>query len=386
MKLLFLFSFVVWSAILHAQSPAQSLIVYEQNLSELRKLHVTKRILPDVKFFFFGMGDRKKIIYKEGSLIDAKTGVTLRQWIVKKETIVPSEYTAWLQTEKGNVIISEDEEGVFVEENGKRETLTKSKLQLPQFSDNKFGPILRVLHHEVLININNGLPLPNFLGYEKPWYRDAALMAMVLKETNNLDLIKNWILSIRDPFDRNNHGMSEADNPGEVLFLISLVADKNHPAVKAVLDSAQQFVNQHALEGKTDYATHSVFQTKWMKYGLKSLGLSDPYQIPKHYDSYSALFWWDFQDQHVQGPRFEKENSTNYPYLTWAEDHFYNEHNGILGDRNYPLTWEAHASDANYSKLAILDKQLVDQKICLTHTWHASEMFLYIFTSKKFNP
>ena len=40
------------------------------------------------------------------------------------------------------------------------------------------------------------------------------------------------------------------------------------------------------LEGKTDYALHPVFQTKWMKYGLKSLGLPDPYTIPKQYDSY----------------------------------------------------------------------------------------------------
>ncbi len=208
------------------------------------------------------MGDRKKVIYRDGKLTEAKTGAAIREWTVIKKVIVPSEYMISLETKKGTVKIFENEKGVYVLENGKKTTISESKLKLPRFETHSFAPVLRVLHHEVLININQGLPLPNFLVYEKPWFRDAAIMGMVLKETNNLHLIKEWINSIRDPFDRNNHGISEADNPGEVLFLISLVANKEHPAVKLVLDSVKQFQKDNYIEGKTDYNTHPVFQTK----------------------------------------------------------------------------------------------------------------------------
>jgi len=72
-------------------------------------------------------------------------------------------------------------------------------LNLPVFKDYAYDSVLKVLLHEILINIDNGLPLPNIMVYKKLWYRDATLMAMVLKETGNLRLIKDWILNIRDP-------------------------------------------------------------------------------------------------------------------------------------------------------------------------------------------
>jgi hypothetical protein len=207
-------------------------------------------------------------------------------------------------------------------------------------------------------------------------------MAMVLKQTSNLHLIKDWILSIRDPFDRNNHGISEADNLGQVLYLVSLVSDTSHPVVQTVLDSSKLFTKENYLEGKTDDALHPVFQTKWLKYGLKSLGLPDHYTIPAVYDSYSSLFWWDYKDQHVSGSRFDEGNSHNYPYLVWAEDHFYGEKRGIVTSQEYPLSWEAHASDANYAALKVLDQGLVSQKLSPAHTWHASEMFLLLMEEK----
>lgn len=366
---------------MNAQTPVKNLETYRHNLNTLRQQHKNVRVLPDVSFFFFGMGDRKKLIYRDGKLMEAKTGAVIKEWIVTKEIIVPSEYMVSLETKKGIVKIFENEKGVYVLEKGKTTTISESVLKLPRFESHAFAPVLRVLHHEILININEGLPLPNFLVYKKPWFRDASIMGMVLKETNNLHLIKEWINSIRDPFDRNNHGISEADNPGEVLFLISLVANKEHPAVKMVLDSVKQFQKDNYIEGKTDYNEHPVFQTKWIKYGLKSLGLPDSYEIPQKYDSYSSLFWWDYKEQHVAGERFNKESSTNYPYLVWAEDNFYGEHNGIMGDRDYPLSWEAHASDATYSGMDALDKELAHQKISLTHTWHAAEMFLYLISA-----
>ena len=384
-------------------NPAGALLAYRENLAQLRQEHPNHRDLPDLKFFLFGMGDRLKLIYRDGRLLNALTGNIEEQWRVQEEIIVPSEYLVHLTMTDGTTLqIREDETGVWLIQPGKRPKLipgTRSRLNLPLFTGKRFGPVLRVLHHEILINVIHGRPVPNFLVYYKPWYRDATLMAMVLRETNNLHQIQDWIMAIRDPFDRNNHGIAEADNPGEVLFLVSLVSDKTHPVVQMALDSVKRFEKDNFIVGKTDYAEHPVFQTKWLKYGLKSLGLPDPYSIPKLYDSYSVLFWWDYRTEHVPAPsvagkNFDNGSSRNYPYLVWAEDHFNTpsrssrsragtgagelNKRGMLGNLDYPLSWEQQASDAHYPGLTVLDKDLVKQKLAFPHTWHAAEMFLLL--------
>lgn len=356
---------------------------YNKNLSLLQKQHPQHRQMPAINFYLFGMGNRKKLVYKNGCLINAISGDTLYRWHVKRELIAPSDYYVYLQTVEGKEIhLYENETGVYLKENKQNKPLSLSRLQLPDFNGHLFAPVLKVLHHEILINILDGKPLPNFLVYKKPWYRDATLMAKVLQQTGNLHLIKDWVMAIRDPFDRNNHGMSEADNPGEVLFLISLVSDASHPAVKAILDSTRPFIKEGTggpyLEGSTDYSVHPVFQTKWIKYGLKSLHLHDSFRVPKVYDSYSSLFWWDYKNEHVAGARFDQSNSINYPYLVWAEDHFFGEQKGMMSERAYPLSWEAHASDAGYPGMKVVDEKLVAMKLSLPHTWHAAEMFLLL--------
>ncbi|GAB2602592.1 hypothetical protein [Spirosoma areae] len=389
--------------------PAGALQTYRLNLTRLRQEHPNHRELPDLKFFLFGMGNRLKLIYRNGRLLNALTGNIEEQWKVKEELIIPAEYLVHLVLSDGQTVqIREDETGVWLLQPPNRPKLipgTRSPLALPRFASHPYGPVLRVLHQEILINVINGRPVPNFLVYQKPWFRDATLMAMVMRETDNLHLIRDWIMAIRDPFDRNNHGIAEADNPGEVLFLVSLVADKSHPAVQMALDSVKQFEyltdppdrpnpstsvaapktgeGRRSIVGKTDYADHPVFQTKWLKYGLKSLKLPDPYTIPNQYDSYSSLFWWDYKKEHVDGKKFDDGSSTNYPYLVWAEDHFYSragvpETRGIVGNLDYPLSWEQQASDAHYPGLTVLDKSLVKQKLAFPHTWHAAEMFLLL--------
>lgn len=377
--------------------PTESLRTYRANLAKLRQEHPNHRDLPDLKFFLFGMGSRLKLIYRNGRLLNALTGNIEEQWNVKQEIIVPSEYTVHLDLadQSGSlsrsVQIREDETGVWILQAGKRPRLipgTRSRLTLPRFADKPYGPVLRVLHQEVLINVINGRPVPNFMVYAKPWYRDAALMAMVLRETGNVNLIRDWIMALRDPFDRNNRGIAEADNIGQVLFLASLVSDKGHPVVVAALDSVKRFKREDYILGKTDYAEHPVFQTKWLKYGLKSLGLPDSYVIPNQYDSYSTLFWWAYTKEHVAGKKFAEKDSDYYPYLVWAEDHFYDqsrnagagqgglEKRGIVGNVDYPLSWEQNASDAHYPGMTVLEKGLVKQKLAFPHTWHAAEMFL----------
>lgn len=372
--------------------PTGALDTYRASLTRLRQQHPNQRALPDLRFFLFGMGDRLKLIYRNGRLINALTGNIEEQWDVEQAVLVPSEYLVALQlthvppAQPRTVQIREDENGVWILQPGKRPRLipgTRSPVKLPRFANNPYGPVLRVLHQEMLINVTHGRPLPNFMVYAKPRYRVAASLAAVLRETGNLRLIRDWILAIRDPFDRHNPGTVDADNPGQVLFLVSLVSDKTHPAVQTVLDSVKQFRRENYISGKTDDAEHSVFQTKWLKYGLKSLDLPDSYVVPKQYDSYSSLFWWDYRNEHVFGRRLDDKDINRYPYLGWAEDHFFHRADtpstrGFVGNLDYPLSWEQHADDAHYPGLTVLDKDVVKQKIAFPHTGHAAELFLLL--------
>jgi hypothetical protein len=379
--------------------PAATLQMYHASLTKLRQAHTNQRELPDLSFFLFGMGDRLKLIYRDGRLLNALTGNIEEQWTVKRAIIIPSEYTVHLDLagvppdQPQSVQLREDQNGVWILQPGKRPKLipgTRSPVSLPQFADHPYGPILRVLHQEILVNISNGRPLPNFMAYSKPWYRDAALMAMVLRETGNLRLIRDWIMAIRDPFDRNNKGLPEADNPGQVLFLTSLVSDKTHPVVQAALDSVRQFRRENYITGKTDSDAHPVYQTRWLKFGLKSLGLPDPYTIPKQYDRYATLCWWDSQQEPVGDPapsaqKADAVASQHFPYLDWAEDHYNSragnpERRGMVANLDYPLSWEQQASHAHYPGMMMLDKELFRKKLVLPHSRHAAEMFLLLIT------
>jgi hypothetical protein len=361
----------------------KALQTYRDNLAILRKEHSVVRTLPNITFMFFGMGDRLKMMYKSGNLINAKTGKVLRRWKVKNAIIVPSEYLVHMELENGKAVdIQEDTQGVYIYENGMQVIMAESNLNLPTFSDKKFGPILRVLNHEILINVDEGVPVPNFMVYQQPRYRDAAMMTMVLKKTNNLNLIMNWIANLKDPCNLNTEGSPEIDNLGEILYIISTVSDRKHPVIEKVLETADAYKNANYIEGKTDYAFHPVYQTKWLKFGLKSLGIADEYKIPLVYDNYSTLVWWDYRTESVGGRQFDENTSTKYPYLTWAEDHFLNQKRGIVSLSDYPLSWESESKDANYEGMNVIDPIYAQTKLCMTHGWHAAEMFLLLFEAK----
>ena len=185
---------------------------------------------------------------------------------------------------------------------------------------------------------------------------------------------------LTEVFDRNNAGETEADNPGQALFLLSLVSDKNHPLVPKILEALKRFEVKDTggvyIKGRSDFADHPVYQTKWAKFGLRALGLPDPYVIPVVRDSYSSLFWMDYRDQHVVGAEATDRNL--YPYLGWATDHFQRVKKSPISDQDYPLTWEIQASQADYQGMAAIDPVFVKQKTSVPHTWHAAEVFLYL--------
>jgi len=117
---------------------------------------------------------------------------------------------------------------------GERRAVARGGVKQPAFEGHPWAPVLRALHHEILVNVAPDGPLPNRFVYRRPGYGDAAMVTMVLRRTGNLDLVlRDWILNIGEPFGRNNDGAKEADNPGQVLYLLSLVAaGSEHPLVR----------------------------------------------------------------------------------------------------------------------------------------------------------
>lgn len=337
-----------------------------------------RRNLPEVKFYLFGMGPRTKLIYKDGALKEALSGKVVRQWKAASEQIMPSEYAVLIGTDdKRSVLIQEDEKGIRIEEDGRIEYLSENPVRLPDFAGKKYAPVLRVLHQELLVNIIHGFPVPNYLVYKKPWYRDGAQVCRCLAMTGNLHLVRDWIMSLSEPCDRNAHH-DEPDNLGEALYIISLVSDSSHSLVAKIMEKLPGFKREKYIVGLTDGSDHPVFQTKWLKYGLKCLGLPDPYEIPAMDDYYSSLFWMDYRDKGIRSFHVSSPDSL-YPYLGWARAHFFGDKAGcISANLDYPLTWETEASEAEYQGMAPVSERYTGIKTCVPHSWHSAEMFLYL--------
>lgn len=320
-------------------------------------------------------------------MLDALTFEQLYTWEPAHERLIPHDYRVEIEA-KTSVRIYEDENGVWIDEAGQRTCLTHGDpVNLPRFAGHPYAPWLRMLHGEILTHLAPAGPLPNLWVYPRPWYRDAAMMLVVLRQAGNLALVEPWVMSLHKVFDRNNAGAAEADNLGQVLFMLSLFEARKHPLVAEVLDAIPDFCQGRHITGSTDGAPHPVYQTKWLKFGLQALGLDDPFRIPQLFDSYSALFWMDFRKDHVPGDRFSPEMKQLYPYLAWAEAHFYQEPLPLDPDQlQSPLTWESQASEADYGRLqpfaqlGVIPGGDLAARTCFPHTWHAAEMFLYLET------
>ena len=282
--------------------------------------------------------------------------------------------------------IVEDDQAIWIEEDGRRQPVVHSQapICLPAFGEYRYPRVLRVLHQELLVNVIDGKPVPNYFVYRRPWYRDGAMVAMCLKATGNLGLIKNWVLGLREPYDRNNGGECEADNLGQALYLISLVSDRKHSLVSRILREMPRWEVQGPggkyIQGRCDFAAHPAYQTKWAKFGLASMGLPDPYAVPAVPDAYSPLFWMAYRDSYVKGQ--DANDRGPYPYLGWACDHFHGTRASPISNRDYPLTWEQEASQVRYEGMKVIAEEFVRQRLATPHTWHAAEVFLYLLGQK----
>lgn len=333
-------------------------------------------------YYFFGMGNRKKLLYKDGEIIDIFNNKILFKWNVKDYLIIPNEYSVILYTKNGkNIKIYEDKHGVFIEENGEKRIIegTDFYINLEDFKNQKYQNMKKVLYNEILFNIKDSTPYPNILVYEKAWYRDGAMVAMVLKHTDNVELIEEWISSINSIYDMQNDGTKEPDNLGELLYIISVSENSHKDLIQKIIIEAEKIADNNAdgyyLEGMTDGASHPIYQTKWYNFGLKSLNVKNSLSIVDNKDNYDALTWWNGKNSNTYFPELL---SANYPYLSLAQYHKSGKGKIYLNKNIYPLSYEKQGSEANYKNMDILNNYYVTNKISPLHTWSASEMLLFL--------
>lgn len=254
----------------------------------------------------------------------------------------------------------------------------------PDFTGHQFAAQLAELHREILSEIDDGKPLPNKTVYRTPWRRDGAMVAMVLEKTGQIGLIRDWILTIDDPFDRNN-GCEEPDNIGESLYLLGCVTNHTHPAVGKIVEIAKKRLDGNGvLTGIVDGENHPVYVMKWLKLGLEKCGLDASWvKIPDaKNDFYDGLFWMDG----ARDPECAKAGlNHNYPYLTWAYWHKGGRKflpSEVPVKANGMMTWEAHGAKANYAAYKDSHPDWAKNRIAYPHTWHAAEMFLLLWEQK----
>ncbi len=348
-------------------------------------------IKPEKQFFLFGMGNREKLIYKEGGeLIKFSTNEVILKLDVITDQFLFDRYMVVIWTKNGKIYkLHENSYGVYLDditdaELNSSQCLTGGEyINLPDFEDYKYPKQLRILHHEILTSFLGDNPVPNIYVYKKPWYRDGAMMAMCLEKTKNLHLMRNWALGVTDLYDKNNKGNKEPDNLGQLAFILSYFVDKNYPLINEIEKEANRIMENGLLTGLTDYSHHEIYSTLWLKLAYERLGIStENIKIPKEFDSYARMFWMDKKDVETETP-YENEYDEKYPYLSWARYHFNNDPiNEDLLKIKYPMSWEIQASEAIYPYIAPLSQIYADNKCAAPHSWHAAEMFLYLIEIK----
>ncbi len=331
-------------------------------------------------FYIFGMGLRDKYILRKNDkyeLVEYNTGNVILNNIQIDKIDYPN-YTVYAKDINGNsIVIYENEEGIYINKNGKIEILQDNiKINIPTFENYKHKYQLRMLFNEIMINITKDGPKPNFIAYENSWYRDAAIVSMVLEKTDNISQIENWILNLDKVYDMQN-GEKELDNLGQVLYLASLTENRNNAIIEKVQNEIEKNITQEGyLNGITDGSYHPVYQTKWLIYGLKKLGLDySKYKIPDIIDSYSNLIWFDeFEDDANENIYYSDER---WEYIKYAYLH-YNKEKVDFDYKNYPLSLEYYTSKANYKKMEMINENYYKARLIVPHSWAAAEMYLYL--------
>ena len=372
-------------------------------------------------FFSFGMGDRKKLIYKKGKLIDLQTKQTVRSFDFTHEMIIPNMYTVLLLDQAGKITrIYEDETGVHIEkgrmariwedwnnynqweddrlnnretkpvENIASETITtsKNKINLPNFEDSKVGRVLKVLHQEVLVNIDHGRPRTTLTARtnESGLYREGMVAAMVLEKTNNTWLFEDWMKQINSIYDcRNKLEKNEAkctesaDNPGQLLYLLGAITNSRQDLTNKIKAEVRQKAVNGEFVGEVDGEKMGYYPTALLINGARKnkIDLGYDFNLGKA-DKYLGLTWWlnDYKEAkhgNIVDPM--------HPAKEWASVHQEPGHYGLttILDEAYPLTFDGELTEAEAEEQKLINEHYSHEKgPRLSSIWHASEMFLML--------
>lgn len=372
-------------------------------------------------FFSFGMGDRKKMIYKKGKLIDLKTKQVIRSFDYTHEMIIPNMYTVLLLDQAGRITrIYEDETGVHIEkgrmakiwedwnnynqweddrlnnretklvENITSETITtsKNKINLPNFEDSKVGRVLKVLHQEVLVNIDHGKPRTTLMARtnESGLYREGMVAAMVLEKTNNTWLFEDWMKQISSIYDcRNKLEKNEAkctesaDNPGQLLYLLGAITNSRQDLTNKIKAEVKQKAVNGEFVGEVDGEKMGYYPTALLINGARKnkIDLGYDFNLGKA-DKYLGLTWWlnDYKEAkhgNIVDPM--------HPAKEWASVHQEPGHYGLttILDEAYPLTFDGELTKAEAEEQKLINEHYSHEKgPKLSSIWHASEMFLML--------
>lgn len=372
-------------------------------------------------FLSFGMGDRRKMIYRKGKLIDLHTKQVIRTFDFSHEMIIPNMYTVLLLDEAGNITrIYEDETGVHIEkgrkakvwedwnnfnqweddrlnnretklvENLTNETITtsKKKIHLPDFNESPVGRVLKVLHQEILININHGKPTSTLLAKtnESGLYREGMMAAMVLEKTGNTWLFEEWMKQINSIYDcRNKLEKNEtkcvesADNPGQLLYLIGAVANHRQDLVNKIKAEVKQKTVDGEFTGLVDGSEMGYYPTALLINGARKNKIDLGYDLHlDKADKYLGLTWW------LNGYKVAKHGNIVdpvHPAKEWASVHQEPGHYGLttILDESYPLTFDGELTEEEADEQKLINDHYSHVKgPKLSSIWHASEMFLML--------
>ena len=353
---------------------------YVNEFNEITNDYNNELVYFDGNFYLYGFNNREKILYKDGELVDIFSNEVIAKYDVKEQLIIPNIFTVIIRTKNDEYIkIHENEDGVFINDEVIKNT--NKQIKLYSFNDEKYKNILNTLYGEILFNIKDGIIYPNILVYDHPWYRDAALGAMVLEYTKNTDLIKDWVNSITEIYDKQN-GNDEPDNLGELLYLLSL-NNGNKQLQKKVIREAEKLAKTNKdgfyIYGIVDGSRMDTYSNRWLEFGYKKIGLKYNFDRIENKDGYTDMMW--FYDN-CNDIRDSYSYSKDYPYLTWASNHCNKDLTVFFNHGLYPLSWESNASKANYNKINNRLGFYIDNKTSPTHVWAASEMFLNILEGR----
>ena len=357
----------------------KELAKYTSELSNLKdELGIQVMFEDSPSFYFFGMGNRPKLLYQHGILYDIATNKIIKKYDIKEEIIIPNQYKVVLKDKDNNkIVIKEDESGIYICDS-KCQILdgSESSVNLPEFSEYKYGEVLKVLHQEILFNIYNYRMRPNIITYDGVWFRDTMMGVMSLSKTNNVSLIESWIDSVNVIYDMQN-GVAEPDNLGELLYIFSQSSNDHQDMIDLIFKKAGYLANgKRYISGSVDFTNMSYYPTATLIYGFNTLGIDHHYELPAK-EGYYYLTWWlndNVSNEYIKSPQF--------PYLEWANCHSGGESTLHIATNLYPLSYEQNASQAHVSYLPKYLNYYQKENTSPTHLWHASEMFLYLLERK----